>query len=113
MFQGKKIVISEGRNYIPFYRQLYSAIESGYPCIIAFINPKGGVGHILTVIGHTFQPNTLIPWAEESYFRPPDKIDVNMDIDNKYLSSSKWTHSIICHDDMYGPHYHFTGNLYK
>ncbi len=78
-----------------FQQLIYSAVESGYPALLAFRTADGG-GHILPVVGHTFNDDNWLPNAEQDYFHLGDV---------KYLRSTAWINNFIIHDDNYGAFY--------
>lgn len=86
----------EGKNPPYTFEQLiYSSVESGCPALLAFKTANGG-GHIVPVIGHTFNDDNWLPNAEQDYFHLEDV---------KYLRSTAWVNNFIIHDDNYGVYY--------
>jgi len=82
---------------IPPEQIIYSYIESGIPVFVVFgteDEKTEGVRHVVTVIGHTFNPDSWWPEAEKDYYSKVFK--------TKYLRSIAWIDFII-HDDNYGP----------
>jgi len=85
----------DNQSKIPFQKYIYGSIESGYPALLGF--ESGNTGHIIPVIGHTFNEDTWVPNAETSYF--------SIGQDTKYVPSESWVSSYICHDDNFGSHF--------
>lgn len=86
----------EGENPPYTFEQLiYSSVESGWPALLAFKTADGG-GHIVPVIGHTFNDDNWLPNAEQDYFHLGNL---------KYLRSTAWVNNFIIHDDNYGVYY--------
>ncbi len=81
---------------VPFQKYLYASVESGYPALLGFTF-GGASGHIIPVIGHTFNEDTWVPNAETSYF--------TIGKDTRYVPSELWVSSYICHDDNFGSHF--------
>lgn len=85
---------------IPYQKYLYGSIEIGYPALLGFHfkDPRDQlVGHIIPVIGHTFNEDTWVPNAESSYF--------TIGKDTRYVPSEAWVSTYICHDDNFGSNY--------
>jgi hypothetical protein len=81
---------------ISYQAYLYSSIESGYPALLGFSIPNSPSGHIIPIIGHTFNEDIWVARADTSYFR----------IGNiKYLQSDSWLSTYLCHDDNFGSYY--------
>lgn len=70
---------------------VYSYIESGIPVFVILRTPEEG--HVVTVIGHTFDPDAWWPEAEKEYYARL--------FGRNYLRSTAWVDFII-HDDNYG-----------
>jgi hypothetical protein len=91
-------------NVIPTYppeQIVYSYMESGVPVFIVFgtegnDSKEEGQGHVVSVIGHTFNPDAWWPEAEKTYYSRIFKGKPG------YLRSIAWVDFII-HDDNYGP----------
>lgn len=81
---------------IPFQKYIYGSIESGYATLLGFYG-RNEVGHVIPVLGHTFNEDTWVPNAETSYFRIGKNI--------RYVPSETWVSTYICHDDNFGPHF--------
>jgi hypothetical protein len=85
------------RYRLPYEKLLYSGVESGAGALLAFSmgGPKAGsVGHIVPIIGHTFNEDTWAPNAEGDYFKIGKKI--------RYIASESWLSNFIAHDDNFG-----------
>lgn len=85
------------RYRLPYEKLLYSGVETGAGALLAFSmgGPKAGnVGHILPIIGHTFNEDTWAPNAEGDYFKIGKKI--------RYIPSESWLSSFLAHDDNFG-----------
>lgn len=81
---------------IPYQSFLYGSVESGYPALLGF-SLDDGSGHIIPILGHTFNADTWVPNAETSYFR--------IGKDTQYVQSESWVSTYICHDDNFGSYY--------
>ena len=83
------------KNYsYPFSPLLYGYIESGCPALLSFgVKEEEGVGHIVPVLGHTFNEDTWVAEARNGYF---DSVD--------YYSSEGWLSTYLIHDDNFGPY---------
>jgi len=82
---------------------VYSYIESGIPVFLIFgtelekteeEKEERKDAHVVSVIGHTFEPDAWWPEAEKDYYARL--------FGRKYLRSTAWVDFII-HDDNYGP----------
>ena len=73
---------------------LYGYVESGCPSLLAFFPRGGTVGHIVPVLGHTFDADSWVPEARNGYFAGS----------GGYFSSEGWLDSFIIHDDNFGPY---------
>ncbi len=86
---------------IPYQRYLYGSIESGQPALLGFFfaDPQAGhdQGHILPILGHTFNEDTWVPHADYGYFK--------IAADIRYIPSETWVSSYLCHDDNFGSNY--------
>ncbi len=87
--------LADNQPKIPFQKYLYGSIESGQPALLGF--ESGNSGHIIPVIGHTFNEDTWVPNADTSYF--------SIGQDTRYVPSESWVSSYICHDDNFGSHF--------
>ena len=85
----------------PFQKYLYAGIESGSGALLGFSMAGPGLNepgkHIIPFFGHTFNKDTWVPDAQQSYF------DVGGGMG--YLPSESWTSSFLGHDDNFGPNY--------
>lgn len=86
-----------------FQQLIYSTVESGFPALLAF-KTLGGDGHIVPVIGHTFNDDNWLPNAEKDYFQL-GKV--------KYLRSTDWVNNFIIHDDNYGTYFCLPVKFFK
>jgi hypothetical protein len=85
---------------IPYQKYLYGSVEIGYPALLGFHfkDPSDQtVGHIIPVIGHTFNADTWVPHAESSYF--------TIGKDTRYVPSEAWVSTYVCHDDNFGSNF--------
>ena len=81
----------------PTFQQLiYGSIESGYPALICFATEDGAY-HAIPVFGHTFNQDSWVPHAEESYFKVGDG--------TRYTQSQSWLSSFVAHDDNWGSNF--------
>jgi len=81
---------------------VYSYMESGIPVLVLFgLRPKrqedAMAGHVVAVIGHTFERHAWWPEAERRYYA---KLFENQP---GFLKSTAWMDFLI-HDDNYGPY---------
>ena len=82
----------------PFQKYVYGSIESGYPSIISFQTTREVEKyHGIPIFGHTFNSDTWVPSAEQSYFE--------IGPDTRYIPSESWVSMYIGHDDNWGPLY--------
>ena len=72
---------------------LYGYVESGCPALLSFGVKKAGIGHIVPVLGHTFNESTWVAEARNGYFDDCD-----------YYSSEGWLGTYLIHDDNFGPY---------
>lgn len=79
---------------LPYWRFIYSIIESGYPVLIFFTATSAR--HVICAIGHTFNSDIWDAEAELAYSGAPRM---------GYLSSSSWVDHFIIHDDNYGMYF--------
>lgn len=85
-------------NAPPFQKYLYGSIESGFPAIIIFgTTAADGSLHAIPVFGHTFNQDTWVPNAEDSYFKIGEG--------TKYIPSESWLSMFVAHDDNWGSNY--------
>ena len=85
-------------NAPPFQKYLYGSIESGYPAIIIFgTTAADGSLHAIPIFGHTFNQDTWVPNAEDSYFKVGEG--------TKYIPSESWLSMFVAHDDNWGSNY--------
>lgn len=70
----------------------YYCVESGLPAIIGFAGSL--TGHVMAVVGHTFDPNLWSARATGAYFHSTDG----------YLQSHGWVGELIVQDDNFGPY---------
>lgn len=85
------------RSRLPYQKILYSGIESGCGALLAFstLGPRApGFGHIVPLLGHTFNEDTWSARGDGAYFK------IGKDI--RYLPSSAWMSSFLIHDDNFG-----------
>lgn len=78
-----------------YHDYLYAGIESGEGALLGFRlkGPDADERHIMPFFGHTFNPDTWLPYAEQDYFHVGDT-------SLKYISSGAWTGSFIGHDGL-------------
>lgn len=75
---------------IPYQKYLYGSIEMGYPALLGFLfkdTSNQVSGHIIPVIGHTFNEDTWVPNAESSYF--------TIGRDTRYVPSEAWVSTYV------------------
>jgi hypothetical protein len=78
----------------PYWRFIYSIIESGYPVLVFFTAPPAR--HVICAIGHTFNSDIWDAEAKLAYSGAPRM---------EYLSSASWVDHFIIHDDNYGMYF--------
>jgi len=78
----------------PYWRFIYSIIESGYPVLVFFT--ASNVTHVICAIGHTLNSDMWDSEAKLAYSGAPRA---------KYLSSDSWVDHFIIHDDNYGMYF--------
>lgn len=83
-------------NRFSYQRHLYGSIESGFPALLGFW-PPSTEGHILPILGHTFNEDTWVPHAAYSYFKLANDI--------RFIPSETWVSSYLCHDDNFGSNF--------
>jgi hypothetical protein len=90
---------SQSRGIVPpFNKYIYGSIESGYPAIVIFgTTHPTGCFHAIPVFGHTFNQDTWVPNADNSYFRVGEG--------TKYIPSESWLSMYVGHDDYWGSNY--------
>ena len=80
---------------------LYSCVEAGYPAILYFKWKKDNeiqkAGHVISILGHTFNEDAWVPRAVRNYF--------SIGRDTRYVPSKEWVSAYICHDDIFGSNY--------
>lgn len=85
----------------PFQKFLYAGIESGAGAMLGFSLAGPGLQepgkHIIPFFGHTFNKDTWVPEAEQSYFDVAGGVG--------YIPSESWTSSFLGHDDNFGPNF--------
>lgn len=85
----------------PYQKYVYAGVESGAGALLGFSLAGPGLSapgkHIIPFFGHTFNKDTWVPDAQQSYF------DVGGGLG--YLPSESWTSSFLGHDDNFGPNY--------
>lgn len=88
------------REIAPYQKIVYDGVESGGSALIGFqtSNPilKNG-SHMIPFFGHTFNKDTWVTDAENSYF------DISKGCG--YIPSDNWTSSFIGHDDNFGQNF--------
>ncbi len=94
--------IWRGRLDHPYQKYLYAGVESGTGALLGFHyndDAKNSVvqHHIVPVFGHTFNQDTWVPRAEQSYFSAGAAL--------RFLVSDSWLSSFIIHDDNFGANY--------
>jgi hypothetical protein len=83
------------RGLFPSERIIYHYLESKIPIYLSI--PTEGGRHALTVIGHSFEPDTWWALAEIEYLkRRPSG--------GNYHCSTSWIPNFIVHDDNFGPY---------
>ena len=88
------------RKIHPYQNDLYTGVESGYGALLGFKlgDPSNPVSkHIIPFYGHTFNKDTWVTDAENSYFQ--------IGADAGYIPSLNWTSSFIGHDDNFGSNF--------
>lgn len=78
----------------PYWRFIYSIIESGYPALVFFTAPPAR--HVICAIGHSFNSDIWDAEAKLAYSGAPRM---------EYLSSASWVDHFIIHDDNYGMYF--------
>lgn len=87
---------NKDRPNIPYHKFLYSSIESGFPALLGFTFGEND-GHIISVLGHTFNEDTWVPNADVSYFQIGEDI--------RFVPSESWVSTYVCQDDNFGSDY--------
>jgi hypothetical protein len=82
---------------LPAGHLIYLGVESGFPVILGFHGGHGG--HVVTVIGHTFNGSNWLPEADLGYALEISKHRLG------YLPSAGWADNFILQDDNFGPYY--------
>lgn len=83
-------------NEVPFHKFIYGSVESGYPSLLAF-KTNSGAGHVIPVFGHTFNQDTWVCNAEQTYFKVSSGL--------KYIPSESWLSMYLAHDDNFGSNF--------
>jgi hypothetical protein len=78
----------------PYWRFVYSVIESGFP-VLVFFTARGSL-HVICVIGHTLNTDAWDEEAKLAYSGAPRA---------QYLSSASWMDHFLIHDDNYGMYF--------
>jgi len=78
----------------PYWRFIYSIIESGYPVLVFFT--ARGARHVICAIGHTLNSDIWDEEAKLAYSGAPRA---------EYLSTVSWADHFIVHDDNYGMYF--------
>ena len=81
---------------VPFHKYIYGSIESGFPSLLAF-QTNSGSGHVIPVFGHTFNQDTWVCNADQSYFKVADGPE--------YIPSESWLSMYLAHDDNFGSNF--------
>ena len=81
----------------PYWRFIYSIIESGYPALVFFKGQRSR--HVICAIGHTLNTDIWDAEAELAYSGAPRA---------KHLSTASWVDHFIIHDDNYGMYFSMT-----
>lgn len=78
---------------------IYNYVESKYPVMLVF--EALGESHVITILGHTLNPDSWRPEAQHSYSK---KIifDERQQYKLFYNSASQWVDNFIIHDDNFG-----------
>lgn len=77
-----------------YLSELAALIDSGHVALLGFTT-KGEAGHVVTVFGHSRNPDQWHPQAERTYSGHRSA---------KYLPSSSWIDNFLVHDDNLGPY---------
>jgi hypothetical protein len=77
---------------------IYGFLESGLP-VIAVVKTANEQLHALTVIGHTFDKNVWLAYADPFYFNAP------LTGAGRYHSNLAWVRFFIVQDDNLGPYF--------
>jgi hypothetical protein len=113
-YQPMRYTANEAKERSLFLRMIYNGIESGFPVIMGFspntptadsASPPAPesqpdlTGHVLTVVGHNFDPNHWFAEAAKEHswnagYRGNE---------TGYIQSLSWTSSLLVHDDNSGP----------
>ena len=98
-----------------FSRILYGCIESGCPALLTFYPRGDRIGHVVPVLGHTFDEDSWTPESRNSYFTVPKSkkqlktpcfngFEDDRESHNTYFPSEGWIDSFLIHDDNFGPY---------
>ncbi|MEW5735704.1 MAG: hypothetical protein AB1921_12670 [Thermodesulfobacteriota bacterium] len=82
---------SPNQNYAD---HLHHMVESSFPSLLLFTTHK--VLHVVSVNGHTINPDIWRPEAEVAYGERGD------DPEDNYCSATRWVDNFIIHDDNFG-----------
>lgn len=83
------------KSLFPLERVIYHYLESKIPIYVSIATAEGR--HALTIIGHSFQPDTWWALAETEYYsRRPSG--------GNYHCSTDWIPNFVAHDDNFGPY---------
>jgi len=90
------------REDLPFQKFIYGSIESGFPVIVCFRARPNETeerpdGHAIPLFGHTFNEDTWVPSAMQSYF--------TVGPETEYIPSESWVSMYIGHDDNCGSNF--------
>ncbi len=77
-----------------YLSELAALIDSGHMALLGFTT-RGEAGHVVTVFGHSRNPDQWHPQAVRAYSGPKSA---------KYLPSSSWIDHFLIHDDNLGPY---------
>jgi len=78
----------------PYWRFVYSMLESGYPVLIFFTAENAR--HVICAIGHSLNSDIWDAEAHLAYAGAPP---------SQYLSTSSWVDHFVIHDDNYGMYF--------
>ena len=78
----------------PYWRFIYSIIESGYPVLVCFT--AHNARHVICAIGHTLNSDIWDAEAKLAYSGAPQA---------GYLSTASWVDHFVIHDDNYGMYF--------
>lgn len=81
----------------PYNKFIYAGIESGWPVLLGIHFPSGE-GHIIPILGHTFNEDTWVSYADVGYFFQIGK-------STSFMSSETWVSTYIGQDDNFGSNF--------